>query len=291
MVRWPVDKPTPPTYYSSPMASQRLQRQIERLLDEPVEAIAQREWATVLERAQGVVAIDPEHEEGHACLAAAERALTTTPSTPTIQPAVTTSIPASSPTQPISFANGRYQVKRFLGEGGKKKVYLAHDRTLDREVAFALIKTDGLDEASRTRIQREAQAMGRLGSHAHIVTVFDLGEEQAQPYMVTELMGGGDVEWVIEDAEGHRLPLEQAIKIAQETCRVMEFAHSRGIVHRDLKPGNVWITSDGIAKIGDFGLAVALDRSRLTTEGMMVGTGTYLCRQFNTRCGHGSPEI
>ena len=114
--------------------------------------------------------------------------------------------------------------------------------------------------------------MGRLGSHAHIVTVFDLGEENGQPYMVTELMGGGDVEGVVEDAENHRLPLEQAVKIAQETCRGMELAHSRGIVHRDLKPGNVWMTSDGIAKIGDFGLAVALDRSRLITEGMMVGT-------------------
>jgi serine/threonine-protein kinase len=155
-------------------------------------------------------------------------------------------------------------------------VYLALDTTLDRDVAFALIKTDGLDETSRTRIQREAQAMGRLGSHAHIITVFDLGEENGQPYMVTELMGGGDVEGVVEDAEGHRLPLEQAVKIAQETCRGMEFAHSRGIVHRDLKPGNVWITSDGIAKIGDFGLAVALDRSRLTTEGMMVGTVSYM---------------
>ena len=121
--------------------------------------------------------------------------------------------------QPSSFANGRYHVKRFLGEGGKKKVYLAHDTTLDREVAFALIKTEGLDETSRTRVQREAQAMGRLGSHSHIVTVFDLGEEQGQPYMVTELMGGGDGEGVIEDADGHRLPLEQAIKIAQETCR------------------------------------------------------------------------
>ena len=94
--------------------------------------------------------------------------------------------------------------------------------------------------------------------------------------MVTELMGGGDVEGLIENAENHLLPLEQAVKIAQETCRGLEFAHSRGIVHRDLKPGNVWITADGIAKIGDFGLAVSLDRSRLTQEGMMVGTVSYM---------------
>ena len=187
------------------------------------------------------------------------------------------STPAPSPSQqPSSFADGRYQVKRFLGEGGKKKVYLAQDTTLDRDVAFALIKTEGLDDTSRTRIRREAQAMGRLGSHPHIVTVFDLGQEQEQPYMVTELMGGGDLEGLIEDAEAHRLSLEQAIGIAVETCRGLEFAHSRGIVHRDLKPGNVWLTSDGIAKIGDFGLAVALDRSRLTTEGMMVGTVSYM---------------
>ena len=89
--------------------------------------------------------------------------------------------------------------------------------------------------------------------------------------MVTELMGGGDVEGIIEDVTDHRLPLEQAIEIAKETCRGLEFAHSRGIVHRDLKPGKVWLTEDGVAKIGDFGLAVAIDRSRLTTEGMMVG--------------------
>ena len=97
-------------------------------------------------------------------------------------------------------------MKRFLGEGGKKLVYLAHDGMLDREVAFAVIKTDGLDETSRTRITREAQAMGRLGAHPHIVTVFDLGDHEGQPYIVTELMGGGDVEGAIEDADGNRSP-------------------------------------------------------------------------------------
>ena len=236
------------------------------------------DWETVRNRASRVLAFDPENADAAVFLAAAERspAFAVSPVADSSAAPEQLVAPAAATPQPTSFANGRYQVKRFLGEGGKKKVYLAHDTTLDREVAFALIKTEGLDDTSRTRIQREAQAMGRLGSHSNIVTVFDLGEEQDQPYMVTELMGGGDVEGVIEDAEDHRLPMEQAIKISQETCRGMEFAHSRGVVHRDLKPGNVWLTSDGTAKIGDFGLAVALDRSRLTSEGMMVGTVSYM---------------
>ena len=67
-------------------------------------------------------------------------------------------------------------------------------------MAFALIKSEGLDEAGRSRISREAQAMGRLGSHPHLVTVFDLGEHEGQPWMVAELMAGGDVEGLIEKA-------------------------------------------------------------------------------------------
>ena len=130
-----------------------------------------------------------------------------------------------------------------MGEGGKKRVNPAHDATLDREVAFALIKSEGLDEVSRTRIQREAQGMGRLGSHPHIVTVFDLGEHDGQRYR-----------------KSIRPPASpKAIKVAQETCPGLEFAYSRGIVHRDSKPRNVWLIEDGAAKIGDFGLAAVLD--------------------------------
>ena len=118
--------------------------------------------------------------------------------------------------------------------------------------------------------------MGRLGSHPHIVTVFDLGEHDGTPYMVTELMGGGDVEDMLENADEHRTTLEQALEMARAVCQGLEFAHSKGIVHRDLKPGNVWLTADGTAKIGEFGLAAAADRSRLTQEGMMVGTPSYM---------------
>ena len=116
------------------------------------------------------------------------------------------------------FADSRYQVKRLLGEGSRKRVYLAHDTLLDRDVAFALIKTDGLDETSRKRTSREAQAMGRLSPHPNIVTVFDLGELEGQPYMVTEFMDAGDLESLIDQAPARRMPLLQAIKIAKSVC-------------------------------------------------------------------------
>ena len=231
------------------------------------------------------LAFDSHNGDATELLAAVDRAIDEDVAPATERPGSHTELaPSAVSDQPTSFGDGRYQVRRFLGEGGKKKVYLAHDKLLDRDVAFALIKTEGLDDASRQRISREAQAMGRLGTHPHIVTVFDLGEQPlsgsgqaaSQPYMVTELMGGGDVEALIEDAPDHRMPLEQAISIASETCRGLQFAHDRGIVHRDLKPGNIWLAEDGTAKIGDFGLAVSVDRSRLTQAGMMVGTVSYM---------------
>ena len=87
--------------------------------------------------------------------------------------------PPPSPALPASFAGGRYIVRGFLGEGGRKKVYLAHDDKLDRDVAVAVIKTEGLDDAGLSRVKREAQAMGRLGDHPNIVTVFDIGDDAA----------------------------------------------------------------------------------------------------------------
>jgi serine/threonine protein kinase len=190
-----------------------------------------------------------------------------------VEPVPETATPSPEPT---SFANGRYQVRKFLGEGGKKRVYLTHDTVLDREVAFALIKTEKLDDATRARVNREARAMGRLGDHPNIVAIYDMGEHEGQPYIVIPVMPGGDVEGLIEQTPEHRLPIEQAVAIAKAICRGLEFAHSKGVIHRDIKPGNIWLGADGTAKIGDFGLALAVDLSRLTQAGMMVGTVTYM---------------
>ena len=191
---------------------------------------------------------------------------------------ISTSAKESTPptTEPTSFADGRYQVKKKLGEGGKKKVYLAHDTRLDRDVAIYLIKTEKLDETGRTRILREAQAMARLGDHPNIASIHDYGDHEGQPYMVAPLLSGGDVEALIKKAPDHKLPLDRTIEIAKAVCKGLEFAHSNGIIHRDIKPGNVMLSADGTAKVNDFGLAMAVDVSRLTMEGMMVGTVSYM---------------
>jgi hypothetical protein len=187
------------------MPSERIRRQIDRLLDQAEEATERKAWAEVRELAQRALALDAENAEARAIAAMAAEELGTEPAPESVesgssggsQPA-----PSASFEQPASFAGGRYEVRRFLGEGGKKKVYLAHDASLDRDVSFALIKTEGLDATGRERITREAQAMGRLGAHPHIVTIFEIGDEGGSPYVVNELLAGGDVEGELEAAEG-----------------------------------------------------------------------------------------
>ena len=130
--------------------------------------------------------------------------------------------PKPAPALPASFAGGRYAVKGFLGEGGRKRVYLAHDTKLDRDVAVAVIKTEGLDAAGLSRVQREAQAMGRLGDHPNIVTIHDVGDDAGQPYIVSQYMSGGAV-----DGLGLPLPAERTLDIAKGVCRGLAHAHAQ----------------------------------------------------------------
>ena len=190
--------------------------------------------------------------------------------------AAASSDPGAARSLPAAVGHSRYRVQRLLGEGSRKVVYAASDTRLGRDVAVAIIRTDGLDDAGRRRIDREARAMARLGDHPNIVTVFDVGDENGEPYIVSELMPGGSVADAIERADDHRLPVGEALRIGEQVARALEHAHARGVVHRDLKPANVWLAADGTARLGDFGLAAEADRSRITSEGMVVGTVAYL---------------
>jgi tetratricopeptide (TPR) repeat protein len=185
---------------------------------------------------------------------------------------------------PVSFVSGRYRVVRLLGQGSHKRVYLAHDTLLDRQVAFVLIRAEALDPGIVERVRREAQAMGRLPVHPNVVTVHDAGEERGFPYIVEEYVDGGTVADLLAQPGSSPQPLsvERALRIASDVSAALDHAHGHGIIHRDVKPANVWLTSSGTAKLGDFGLVAAVREShssrlaKLTGEGMMVGTIAYM---------------
>ena len=152
------------------MATERLQRRIDRLLDQIDEAVELKDWVLVLDHSKDVLALDPDNVDAKAYLAAAERRLNdsdqaTDDDTPLSEPIATS---ASFQEQPTSFANGRYSVTKFLGEGGKKRVYLAQDTLLDRDVAFALIKTrawtTSLAPASLEKLKRWGDSVAILTS-------------------------------------------------------------------------------------------------------------------------------
>jgi class 3 adenylate cyclase/tetratricopeptide (TPR) repeat protein len=189
--------------------------------------------------------------------------------------------PASAPTAtpqdlPGPLAGGRYRPERFLGQGGRKRVYLARSED-GGTVAVALFETEGVGETVLARARREAKAVEKLGDHPHIVGVLESGEDGGRPYIVSEHMPGGDVGSLLEAAEGRRLELDRALAIAGDVCRALEHAHGCGIVHRDLKPANIWLGEDGRARLGDFGLALTQGGdSRAGEEGGLVGTVAYL---------------
>ncbi|MGI8926749.1 MAG: protein kinase domain-containing protein, partial [Tepidiformaceae bacterium] len=164
------------------MPSERIVRRVARVLDEAESAADRNDWAAVGELARQALALDETSEDARALLSASERMGAGAP-----PPATTV-----TSTLPASFAAGRYAVRRFLGEGGRKRVFLAHDTRLDREVAFCSIRTDGLDDQGRHRVLREAQSMARL-AHPNLVVIHDIGEDSGNPFIVQEFMDGGDV--------------------------------------------------------------------------------------------------
>src|SRR5262249_32060689 len=143
-----------------------------------------------------------------------------------------------------------------------------------RDVALAVIRTDGLDAGAIARVHDEARAMARLGDHPHIVTVYDAGDDDGRPYIVSQYMAGGSVDDLLRAAEQHRLSVEDTLRIGRQMASALAHAHAGGVVHRDVKPSNVWLTSDGIAKLGDFGLARR--SARVSADGLLVGTVTYM---------------
>jgi len=168
---------------------------------------------------------------------------------------------------------GKYEVLDAIGTGSMGTVYRARDTSLDREIALKVIRTGvDTDPEIRERFFREARACARL-QHPNIITVHDLGESGQTAYIAMELLIGCDFRAIIKDKSF--LPLEKKIEAAAEICDAVAHAHKHGVIHRDVKPSNLFLVSEGHAKVLDFGIA-RLPSSQLTVAGKILGTPNYM---------------
>ena len=170
--------------------------------------------------------------------------------------------------------NDRYQIIRTIGEGGMANVYLAHDLILDRDVAVKILRGDlADDEKFVRRFQREAIAASSL-SHPNIVEMYDVGEDDGKYYIVMEYVEGKTLKNLIKKRGGLTIP--EVIDIMTQLTSAIACAHDSNIIHRDIKPQNVLIKEDGIVKITDFGIAMALNSNELTQTNSVMGSVHYL---------------
>jgi serine/threonine protein kinase/formylglycine-generating enzyme required for sulfatase activity len=146
-----------------------------------------------------------------------------------------------------------FRLLRPLGRGAMGVVYLAHDRSLDRQVAVKFIAAPQPEARARERFQTEARAIARL-KHANVVTVFRVGEAEGHPYIVSEYLTGHSLAELASP-----LPWRRALGLGIGLARGLAAAHRQGVLHRDLKPDNVFLTTDGEVKLLDFGLAELMD--------------------------------
>ena len=170
--------------------------------------------------------------------------------------------------------NDRYEVIRSIGEGGMANVYLANDTILDRKVAIKVLRGDlSNDEKFIRRFQREALSVSNL-SHPNIVEVYDVGEEDGQYYIVMEYIEGKTLKQLLKKRETLTLP--EVIDIMLQLTDGLAHAHESYIIHRDIKPQNIMILDNGLVKITDFGIAMALNATQLTQTNSVMGSVHYL---------------
>lgn len=176
----------------------------------------------------------------------------------------------------------RYELGEKLGSGGMSTVYEARDRILERTVAVKVL-AEHLSDDDRfvARFRREALAVARL-LHPNIVQVYDTGEDNGRYFIVMERVQGRSGSQILR-SEGIIDPTE-TVEIGVQACAGLEYAHRNGVIHRDIKPGNLMVTGGSvdpgggelICKITDFGIARAVEQTRITQVGSVVGTAAYL---------------
>ena len=168
----------------------------------------------------------------------------------------------------------RYQIIKTIGEGGMANVYLAYDTILDRDVAVKVLRGDlANDEKFVRRFQREALSASSL-THPNIVEVYDVGEDHGQYYIVMEYVEGRHLKDLIK--KRGKLTLSEVIDIMLQITDGMSVAHDSYIIHRDIKPQNIMILENGLVKIMDFGIAMAMNSTQLTQTNSVMGSVHYL---------------
>lgn len=173
---------------------------------------------------------------------------------------------------------GRFHPVGELGSGAMGTVYRARDESLGRDVAIKTLYAIRHDTTLRERFLREARAVSVL-SHPNIVSIYDIGAHDEEPYLVMELAVGGSLKSHISSRP---LPVEQARQLGIQIAHALAAAHAREILHRDVKPANILATGTGMWKLADFGIA-RLPGSRLTITGQFIGSPAYAAPESLTQ--------
>jgi len=168
----------------------------------------------------------------------------------------------------------RYQIIKSIGEGGMANVYLAYDTILDRNVAVKVLRGDlATDEKFVRRFQREALSASSL-SNPNIVEVYDVGEDDGEYYIVMEYIEGKHLKNLIK--KRGKLTVSEAVDIVMQITDGLSVAHDSYIIHRDIKPQNIMVLENGLVKITDFGIAMAMNSTQLTQTNSVMGSVHYL---------------